>query len=104
MAAKSKSLRSALGRVRGLGSARSGTHHWMVQRVTALALIPLSLYTLVGFFNSAIGEGYSGAIYWLQSPLAATFTVMLLLTGLRHGAAGIAGGGYQNIQLFFAFL
>jgi succinate dehydrogenase / fumarate reductase membrane anchor subunit len=37
-------LRSQLGRARGLGSAKSGLHHWWAQRVTAVALLPLSLY------------------------------------------------------------
>jgi len=89
MSIKIKSLRTPLGKARGLGSAKSGTHHWMVQRVTALALIPLSLYVLIGFFNNAVSGGYSGAVYWLQSPLSATFTILFLLAGLRHGAVGL---------------
>jgi succinate dehydrogenase / fumarate reductase membrane anchor subunit len=84
-----KSLRSPLGKVRGLGSAKSGTEHWLVQRVTALALIPLSLYVIIGFFDNAISNGYSGAVYWLQSPLPATFTILLIFAGLRHGAVGL---------------
>ena len=48
------SLRSSLGLVRGLGSARSGTHHWWMQRLTAVALIPLSLW-----FVSAVPEPQS---------------------------------------------
>ena len=50
MNVKTKSMRSPLGVARGLGSAKSGTEHWMLQRLTALALIPLSLFVLVGFF------------------------------------------------------
>jgi succinate dehydrogenase / fumarate reductase membrane anchor subunit len=89
MSVKEQSLRSPLGKVRGLGSAKSGTHHWIVQRVTALALIPLSLYVLISFFNHAVSGGYSGAVYWLQSPLSATFTILFLLAGLRHGTIGL---------------
>jgi succinate dehydrogenase / fumarate reductase membrane anchor subunit len=37
-------MRSTLGRARGLGSAKTGLHHWWMQRVTAIALLPLSLY------------------------------------------------------------
>jgi len=85
----SSSLRSPLGKVRGLGSARSGTEHWKIQRITAVALIPLSIYVLIGFFNNAISGGYSGAVYWLQSPLSATFTILFLLAGLRHGVIGL---------------
>jgi len=83
------SLRSALGQARGLGSAKSGTEHWLMQRMTALALIPLTLYVLISFMNNAVEGGYSGAMYWLQSPLSATFTILLLLAGLRHGVAGL---------------
>ena len=85
----SSSLRSPLGKVRGLGSARCGTEHWKIQRITAVALIPLSIYVLIGFFNNAISGGYSGAVYWLQSPLSATFTILFLLAGLRHGVIGL---------------
>ena len=89
MNAKTKTMRSPLGKVRGLGSARSGTHHWLGQRATALALIPLSLYALIGFFNHAVSDGYSGAMYWLQSPVSATFTILFLLAGLHHAVAGL---------------
>ena len=44
MANAKGSLRSDLGRVRGLGSAKEGVAHWWAQRITALALIPLSLW------------------------------------------------------------
>jgi succinate dehydrogenase / fumarate reductase membrane anchor subunit len=40
-------MRSQLGRARGLGSAKSGLHHWWMQRVTAVALLPLSLYFVI---------------------------------------------------------
>ena len=84
-----KSLRTALSTARGLGSAKGGVQSWLDLRMTALALIPLTIYVLIGFFNSAIGGGYSGAIYWLQSPLSATFTILMLLVGLRHGVSGL---------------
>jgi succinate dehydrogenase / fumarate reductase membrane anchor subunit len=84
-----KSLRSPLGKVRGLGSAKSGTEHWMIQRITALALIPLSLYVLYGFLGHVVFGGYNGAMYWLQSPLATTFVIVLLLAGLKHGVVGM---------------
>ncbi|MGB9153084.1 MAG: succinate dehydrogenase, hydrophobic membrane anchor protein [Alphaproteobacteria bacterium] len=89
MNAKIKSIRSPLGKVRGLGSAKSGTEHWLMQRMTALALIPLTLYVLIGFFDNAMTGGYSGAMYWLQSPVSATFSILLLLAGLHHAVAGL---------------
>jgi succinate dehydrogenase / fumarate reductase membrane anchor subunit len=46
-------LRSQLGRARGLGSAKSGLHHWWAQRVTAVALLPLSLYFVLSVLRLA---------------------------------------------------
>jgi len=40
-------MRSQLGRARGLGAAKTGLHHWWAQRLTAIALLPLSLYFVV---------------------------------------------------------
>ena len=54
MANAKGNLRSDLGRVRGLGSAKEGVQHWWVQRVTAIALIPLSLR---GVKYRAVGAG-----------------------------------------------
>lgn len=40
-------MRSQLGRARGLGAARAGVHHWWTQRLSAVALLPLSLYFVI---------------------------------------------------------
>ena len=40
-------MRSQLGRARGLGASKTGTHHWWAQRLTAVALLPLSLYFVI---------------------------------------------------------
>ncbi|HVF33822.1 MAG TPA: succinate dehydrogenase, hydrophobic membrane anchor protein, partial [Candidatus Saccharimonadia bacterium] len=56
----SASLRNPLQRVRGLGSAKSGTHHWIIQRLTAVGLLPLTawfLYSVLGL----VGGEYSDA-------------------------------------------
>ena len=47
-------LRSPLGRVRGLGSAKDGTGHWWAQRLTALALVPLTVWFCI---SAAAGQG-----------------------------------------------
>jgi succinate dehydrogenase / fumarate reductase, membrane anchor subunit len=83
------SFRSLLGRTRGLGSAKGGTHHWWMQRVTALALIPLTFIFLRGFFGHAVMEGYVGALTWLHSPFAATGVVLLLIAGFYHAVLGL---------------
>ncbi len=89
MSEKTKSLRSPLGVARGLGSAKSGFEHWQLERITALMLIPTAFYLLIGFLNHVVAGGYSGAMYWLQSPLSATFALLFLLAGLRHLTCGL---------------
>ena len=72
------SLKSDLGQVRGLGSAKEGTAHWWAQRVTAVALVPLSLWfvwsatTLVGVDQASFKE-------WLNH--AANLMLMILFVG-----------------------
>ena len=68
------SLGSPLGRVRGLGSAKSGTEHFWAQRVTAVALIPLTLWFVYSIL--ALGNGdHAVASAWMQSPLNAVLSV-----------------------------
>jgi succinate dehydrogenase / fumarate reductase membrane anchor subunit len=86
---KTPSMRSLLGRARGLGSAKNGTDHWWVQRFTSLALIPLSLYLVGAFVICAVMGGYTGAVYWLHSPIAATAIVLFLAVGFHHSASGL---------------
>jgi succinate dehydrogenase / fumarate reductase membrane anchor subunit len=82
-------FRSTLGRIRGLGSAKSGTHHWYLARLTGLALILLALYPIFGFFIYAVYGGHAGAIQWLRSPFAATGVVLFLIVGFHHAASGL---------------
>ena len=68
------SLRTPLGRVRGLGSAKEGTDHWWMQRVTALALIPLSLWFVI-FVLGLVGADYET----LKSSVAKPYNAVLLI-------------------------
>ena len=70
------SMRSGLGRVRGLGSARDGVSHWWMQRLAAVALVPLSLWFV---FSVAALRGASQAD--VQAWIAAPFVTVLLLLG-----------------------
>ena len=60
-----KSLRSPLGRARGLGSAKEGTAHWWAQRVTAVALVPLVLWVVVNALGLA-GASLAAAVAWIR--------------------------------------
>jgi succinate dehydrogenase / fumarate reductase membrane anchor subunit len=88
MAAKSTSLRSPLGHARGLGAAKEGLHHWWVQRVTSVALIPLSVWFVVSVIQLAHGE--PGAFYeWLLSPIDATLFILFVAVGFHHTVLGL---------------
>ena len=80
--------RTALGRARGLGSAKEGVAHWWVQRVTAVLLIPLVLW-FVASLLAHLGADYTGVIAWLHEPL--TYGLMVLLLGAMfwHAALGL---------------
>ncbi len=82
------SLRSPLGRVIGLGSAKSGFHHWWVQRLTAVALAPLGLWFVFSMVGLTSTDYWSVAA-WVAEPLNAVLLIMLLLTLLYHSALGL---------------
>lgn len=81
------SLRSPLGRVRGLGSSRSGTHHWWMQRVSSIALLPLTIW-LVFSLAALAGSGFSEAQAWVMRPFNAVLLLAFLGVGFHHTAAG----------------
>ena len=70
-------LRSDLGRVRGLGSAKDGTSHWWAQRVTAVALIPLSIWFVFSVIY-LVGIDRVGLKTWLNAP--GSFVLMTLFS------------------------
>lgn len=81
-------LRSPLAKVRGLGSAKEGTHHWWAQRLTAIALVPLTfwfIYTLV----SMTTMDYLAAIGWLQSPMTSILLILFVFVLFYHAQLGM---------------
>lgn len=82
------SLRTPLARVRGLGSAKDGTMHWWMQRVTAVLLVPLSLW-LMFCALPMLGAGYADARVWLAQPLNAFLILALALTVIYHALLGV---------------
>ena len=83
-----ESFRTALGRVRGLGSAGEGTAHWWAQRLTAIALVPLTLWFVISIVMLT-GAGRDAVAGWLARPF--NFGAMLLLVGLgiHHAQLGL---------------
>ena len=82
------SLRTPLGRVLGRGAAGEGTGHWWQQRVTAIALVPLSLWFFVGIIRHHAGL-YVGVYDWLSRPWPALFAILLVVTLAWHSKLGV---------------
>jgi succinate dehydrogenase / fumarate reductase membrane anchor subunit len=83
-----KNMRFSLDRTQGLGSAREGVGHWWMQRVTALALTPLTLWFAASLIAHARGD-YGTLILWLRSPLISVLIVLLLIALFYHMALGL---------------
>lgn len=82
------SLRTPIGKVRGLGSAKGGTHHWWMQKVTAVALIPLTIWFVASVVQMT-GADYVMAVSWLGSPVVSVLMILFITTGLYHLKLGI---------------
>ncbi|MEX0809484.1 MAG: succinate dehydrogenase, hydrophobic membrane anchor protein [Dongiaceae bacterium] len=83
-----RGLRSDLGRVRGLGSAKEGVQHWWLQRVTAVALVPLLVWFLIGLIAHSDAD-HQTVTAWLGSPVTFGLFLLLLGAGLWHLALGL---------------
>ena len=84
-----RQLRSKLGRVRGLGSTREGVHHWWAQRMSAVALLPLTLWFVYSLITLT-GSDYASFHAWLSEFGNAVFTVLLLVAMFHHAQLGLA--------------
>lgn len=85
---KDNAMRTPLKKVRGLGSAKSGVHHWWNQRLSAFAMVPLmswAVFTLATMPTLT----YADALSVVQHPLNATMLVLFLGTGFWHAALGL---------------
>jgi succinate dehydrogenase / fumarate reductase membrane anchor subunit len=82
------STRSPLADARGLGSAKEGVQAWWLERVTAVALVPLTLW-LVASLIARSGSDYATFVMWLRTPLAALLMVLLLIALFTHLALGL---------------
>jgi len=82
------SYRTALGRARGLGAAKHGVGHWISQRVTAVAMVPLGLWALYsGLTLSRLG--FDGAQAWMHAPLNAVLAILLVVAAFVHMRIGM---------------
>ena len=82
------SYRTPLGQARGLGSAKHGASHWVAEKVSAIALVPLVVWMVYAVLQLAAGD-YGFAVHWIQSPLNATLVVLTLAISFWHMHAGL---------------
>ena len=81
----SQSMRSELGRVRGLGSAHHGIQHWWLQRLSAIALVPLTIW----FLYSVLNTTPETAAHFIAQPLNALLAALLVVCTFQHMQLGL---------------
>jgi succinate dehydrogenase / fumarate reductase membrane anchor subunit len=82
------SLRSPIGRVLGLGSAKEGVGHWWGQRVSAVALVILTLWFVSALLR--LGDlGHATVIAWIAAPMNAVLLSLLVGTSVYHSQLGV---------------
>jgi succinate dehydrogenase / fumarate reductase membrane anchor subunit len=87
---KQETIRTPLGRARGLGSAKDGTHHWIMMRVTSILLLPLSVYFLFQLrYFLPEPRLYTNLIVQLADPVTALALVLFILSGFYHACLGV---------------
>jgi len=89
MSKTAKDLRTPLARVRGLGSARDGTEHFIAQRLTAIALVPLLLWFVASVAISIVGADYAAVVKWMQMPFNTVFMIILVFVMFYHAHMGL---------------
>ena len=101
------SLRTPLSNAKGLGSAKEGAHHWWAQRLTSIALVPLTIW--LAFTIASFGEfSYAAVIVWMQSPLVAVALALLVVTMFYHVQLGVQViiedyvGGWRKVASLIA--
>ena len=82
------SLRTPLAHVRGLGSAKSGSHHWWVQRITAILLVPLTLWFIASLVCISRAE-YQDAVAWIGQPINTVLLLIFLAAMYYHAFLGL---------------
>jgi len=84
-------FRSKLGKAKGLGSAKHGVGHWWFQRVTAVALIPLTLWFVAAILCTLMSPEITAVMAWFASPVNALLLSLLLVALFLPRQARAAG-------------
>ena len=105
------SLRSPLGKVLGTGSAKEGVHHWWLQRLTSIALIPLAIWFVVSLLSLPSFD-HVAVISWMAQSWTALFLILFVLVATWHSHLGVrvivedyVHGGSKTLALvLFTFI
>jgi len=81
-------MRTPIANVRGLGSAKSGVHHWSMQRLTAIALIPLGLWFVISMM-CMLGAPYKEFVAWVACPWNTGGLVLFFAAMFYHSMLGV---------------
>ncbi len=82
------SFKTSRARVSGLGASGEGTHHWWTQRITSVALIPLTILFVIPFAR-ALGGPHGEVVALYANPFQALVAVLFLAVGFHHLAHGL---------------
>jgi len=83
-----KVMRSQLGRARGTGAAHSGIHHWYAERITSIALVPLTLWFIFAVLR-LVGASQASVVAWAGHPINATLLLALIAITFHHMHLGL---------------
>lgn len=86
---KNSRFRTPLKVAKGHGSAKSGVGHWLHQRITAIALIPLVFLFMCTLASILTAHSYEEVVVRLSNPFWATTLILFILVGFYHGALGM---------------
>jgi len=79
---------TSIGRVRGLGAAKAGTHHWLLQRFTAVGNLLLVLWLVVSILLLP-NLSFATVSQWISNPLPATAMALLIISSFWHARLGM---------------
>jgi succinate dehydrogenase / fumarate reductase membrane anchor subunit len=82
------SFRTPLKRARGLGAAGHGAGHWLSERASSIALVPLVLWVVFAALKLAAYD-YGSAVFWVQQPLNAVLLTLLFAVSFLHMHSGL---------------
>ena len=82
-------LHTPLKKVRGLGSAKDGTAHWLWQRVTALVLIPTTVWFVFSLMHLIVGSSHENLMNWMAAPWNALMLLLFVSALFYHARLGM---------------